>query len=122
MKALQVIMHALTQGTTPAPRVVHPQGQPTPSLARPMINIESTPPAIMNLSDQADLFRSTLLRTQHDGAELAIALDEMIKTHPAMANQVILLGSLGRVSQAQAIEIIETYDRTGVALASVITL
>jgi hypothetical protein len=113
MKALQVIMHALTQGTTPAPRVVHPQGQPTPGLARP---------AITDLTDQAALFRSLLLRTENDGADLAIALDEMIKTHPAMAEQVILLGSLGRVSQAQAIDKIEIYARTSVALASEITL
>lgn len=96
--------------------VVHPQA--------PAKIIEATPATMIapDLGDQEMIFRSMILRTQRDGADLVGALATMIATHPALASELILKASLGHVSQREAVVTLREYLATGVALASTQTL
>lgn len=105
MKAIpsSVVRKIIRLKAAPAP-VVQTSGAPAPV-------------ALSGLGDQTELFRSMILRTQRDGSDLVVALDRMIVVAPLAATEIILAGSLGRVSQARAVTALRTYRDTRVALA-----
>jgi hypothetical protein len=74
-------------------------------------------PAPVEHADTTTIFRSSLLRTERDGCELATALDLMITRHPKIAEQVIFAGNLGEVSRKRAVASVAIFRATGVATA-----